>query len=208
MFDMVTPVHAGAILPAASTADKSTSTGYACLMQPGVRQTMQEPEYETPEAPSKSRRKRDMHDLQALGEALLGFPDVILGEMGLPEALLEALAIARRITARGGRRRQLQYIGKLMRGIDTAPVRAAIEARRRQHDSHSRAFHRLEKLREALIAEPATALDAVMAEFPAADRHELTRLAHQAHAECASRRPPRAARALFRYLRDLQDEPG
>jgi len=169
---------------------------------------MREPECDAPEAPSKSRRKRDMHELQTLGEALLDFPVEVLREMALPDVLLEALAVARRITARGGRRRQLQYIGKLMRSVDIAPVQAAIEARRQQHDTHSRAFHRLEELREALIAEPATALDAVMTEFPAADRRELERLARRARAERDGGQPPRAARALFRYLRDLQDEVG
>jgi ribosome-associated protein len=165
---------------------------------------MHEREHDAPEAPSKSRRKREMHDLQALGEKLLDFPDGMLREMGLPDALLEALATARRITARGGRRRQLQYIGKLMRGIDTAPVRAIVEARQQQHDIHSRAFHRLEALREALIADPDTASGVVLREFPDADRRELERLARRARAERDGGQPPRAARALFRYLRDLQ----
>jgi ribosome-associated protein len=166
---------------------------------------MQESEFDTPDAPSKSRRKRDMHELQKLGEELLGFPDAMLREMGLPEPLREAIAIARRITARGGRRRQLRYIGRLIRGIDTGPVLAAVEARRRQHDMHSRAFHRVEELREALIADPDTALAAALEAFPAADRRELARLARQARAERDSRQPPRAARALFRYLRELQE---
>jgi ribosome-associated protein len=166
---------------------------------------MQESEYDEPEAPSKSRRKRDMLELQALGEELLTFPDTLLREMGLPEPLLEALASARRITAHGGRRRQLQYIGKLMRGIDTAPVRAAIASQQQQQGIHTRAFHRLEGLREALIDDVETALDAVLGDFPAADRQRLRRLARQARAERDNHQPPRAARALFRYLRELQE---
>jgi ribosome-associated protein len=169
---------------------------------------MREPDVDASEAPSKSQRKRDTHELQKLGEQLLRFPDAVLRELGLPERLLEAIVSARRITAHGARRRQVQYIGKLMRGIDTASVRAAVEAQRRQHDIHSRAFHRLEDLREALIADPVTAPDTVMNEFPAADRRELGRLAHQARAERDTGQPPRATRALFRYLRELQDKAG
>jgi len=169
---------------------------------------MQESEFDAPETPSKSRRKRDMIELQKLGEELLDFPDAMLRAMALPETLLEALASARRITAHGGRRRQLQYIGKLMRGIDTAPVRAAVEARRQQENTHSRAFHRLEELRDALIANADTALAGVVEEFPAADHQHLRRLARQARAERDSHQPPRAARALFRYLRELQENSG
>lgn len=167
---------------------------------------MQEPDFDTRETPSKSQRKRDMHELQKLGEELLTFPDTILQEMGLPETLLEALASARRITAHGARRRQLQYIGKLMRGIDTTPIRSAVNARQRQQTLHSHAFHRLEELRDALLADPDTTLDTVLKAFPDADRHELHRLAHQARFEHDNGHPPRAARALFRYLRELQEQ--
>jgi ribosome-associated protein len=167
---------------------------------------MEEPDFDAPKAPSKSQRKRDVHELQKLGEELLTFPDAILGELGLPETLLEALASARRITAHGARRRQLQYIGKLMRGIDTASIRSAVNARQRQQTLHSHAFHRLEKLRDALLTEPDTTLDTVLKAFPGADRHELHRLTRQARFERDNHLPPRTARALFRYLRDLEEQ--
>jgi ribosome-associated protein len=169
---------------------------------------MQETQFDDPEAPSKSRRKRDMLELQKLGEELLTFPDAALREMGLPEPLWEALESARRIKAHGGRRRQLQYIGKLMRNLDTAPIRAAIASRQQQESTHTRAFHRLEGLREALIDDADAALAGVLGEFPAADRLQLRRLARQARTERENHHPPRAARALFRYLRDLQEQSG
>jgi ribosome-associated protein len=169
---------------------------------------MQESEFDHPEAPSKSRRKRDMLELQKLGEELLTFPDAVLREMGLPEPLFEALETARRIKAHGGRRRQLQYIGKLMRNLDTAPIREAIASRQQQESTHTRAFHRLEGLREALIDEPDAALAGVLEDYPAADRQHLRRLARQARTERDNHQPPRAARVLFRYLRDLQEQSG
>jgi ribosome-associated protein len=169
---------------------------------------MQNSEFDQPEGPSKSRRKRDMLGLQQLGEELLAFPDGALRQMRLPQPLLEALETARRITARGGRRRQLQFIGKLMRELDTAPIQAAIAAQREQAATHTRAFHRLEELRERLIGEGESSLAAVREQFPGADRQRLRRLARQARAERDSGQPPRAARALFRYLRELQDDAG
>jgi ribosome-associated protein len=169
---------------------------------------MQDLEFDEPEAPSKSRRKRDMLELQKLGEELLTFPAAAVREMGLPEALTEALESVRRIKAHGGRRRQLQYIGRLMRTLDTAPIRAAIASRRQQDTTHTRAFHRLEGLREALIADTDAALAGVIEEFPAADRQHLRRLARQARTERDNHQPPRASRALFRYLRELQDNTG
>ena len=167
---------------------------------------MQEPEFDESEAPSKSRRKRDMLELQKLGEVLLTFPDAALQDMKLPEPLFEALETARRIKAHGARRRQLQYIGKLMRNLDTAPIRAAIASRQQQESTHTRAFHRLEDLREALIDEPEAALAGVLEDYPAADRQHLRRLARQARTERENHQPPRAARVLFRYLRELQEQ--
>lgn len=156
--------------------------------------------------PSKTRRKHRMEALQKLGESLLDLDEEALVRLDLPEELVSALHLTRRISAHGARRRQLQYIGKLMRGIDTAPVVAAIQARNHQDTIHTRAFHRLEELREALIIEGDARLAAVLEQFPQADRQHLRKLVRQARTERYARQPPRAARLLFRYLRKLQEE--
>ena len=75
------------------------------------------------EIPSKTQKKQTMHELQALGEALTALPDSSLASIALPQPLAEAIAEARRISSRGGKRRQLQYIGRLMRDLDPAPRR-------------------------------------------------------------------------------------
>jgi ribosome-associated protein len=203
---MVIPSWRGAILPGITRADKFSWKRYAFASTRGVMQPMEDSEFDDPEAPSKSRRKRDMLALQKLGEELLAFPVATLQDMGLPEPLFEAIETARRIKAHGGRRRQLQYIGKLMRNLDTASIREAIASRRQQQSTHTRAFHRLEGLREALIDDADAALAVVFEEFPAADRQHLRRLARQARTERDNHQPPRAARVLFRYLRDLQEQ--
>jgi ribosome-associated protein len=76
------------------------------------------------EAPSRSARKRMSHDLRRLGEELVALRPDRLGELPLPERLVEALAEARRFTSFGARRRQVQFIGKLVRRLDEASVEA------------------------------------------------------------------------------------
>ena len=80
-------------------------------------------------APSKSARKRDALALQKLGEELIEAPDELLDRLGLPERLVDAIRLARRITSRGAMVRQRQFIGKLMRGVDPAPIEQLLLAR-------------------------------------------------------------------------------
>jgi len=154
---------------------------------------------------SKSQRKRDMDALKRLGEELLDFDAAALDRLELPEDLLDAIRTAKKIHAHGARKRQLQYIGKLMRAIDPEPVHAAIEARRHHQDSNAGEFHLLEELREALISEGDSALATVLEHFPTADRRHIRKLAQQARKEREMNQPPRAARRLFRDLRELQE---
>lgn len=155
---------------------------------------------------SKSQRKRDMDELKKLGMELLEFSDDALRQL-LPEALLEAMRTAKRITSNNARKRQLQYIGKLLKDIDPAPLREAVDARNHQHATHTRGFHQLEVLRDKLIMEGDSALPGVLALFPRTDRQHLRKLIRQARKEQETGQPPRASRLLFRYLRELQEEP-
>ncbi len=78
------------------------------------------------EPPSKTRLKRQMHELQRLGERLAALAPAQLARIELPEALREQIELARRITAREALRRQLQYVGRLMRQADADAIRAAL----------------------------------------------------------------------------------
>jgi len=155
---------------------------------------------------SKSQRKRDLQELNKLGHTLLEFSDDALRTLPLPDILQDALITARRIHTNSARKRQMQFIGKLLREIDTTPLRQAIEDRERQHDTHSREFHLLETLRERLINDGDDALPGVLEQFPHADRQHLRKLARQARREHEHHQPPRASRRLFRYLRELQEQ--
>ena len=156
---------------------------------------------------SKSQRKRDMHELKRLGMELLEFSDDALRELLLPEVLLEALRTGKRITSNNARKRQMQYIGKLLKDVDATPLQEAVAARNHQHATHTREFHQLEVLRDKLVLEGDSALPAVLALFPRTDRQHLRKLIRQARKEHETRQPPRASRLLFRYLRELQEEP-
>ena len=157
-----------------------------------------------PERISKSQHKRDMAALQALGASLLDLPQARVDALPISEDLAAALRVARRITSHEARRRQVQYIGRLMREEDPAPIRAALAAAAGQ-SAAARAHHRqLEQWRERLIADDA-ALTAFASEHPAADLQVLRTLIRNARREIAGAHPPRAQRELFRLVRGLLD---
>jgi ribosome-associated protein len=153
--------------------------------------------------PSKSERKRQSDDLQTLGEALIDLSDTELDALPLPEALREAVLLARRITAHGGLYRQKQYIGKLMRKIDAEPIRAALNARRERERVEALRFRRIEQWRDRLVQEGAPALAQLRAEVPGIDATALADLVERARRERQSGGPAHASRELFRLLRDL-----
>lgn len=153
--------------------------------------------------PSKSQQKRDMHSLQALGEALVKFPAGKLAELDLPDNLLEAIAQARRIKAHGALRRQMQYIGKLMRAIDPEPIREFIDRQANPHRHQTAQLHRAEKWRDRLLAGGDEVIDELLEEAPAADRQQLRQMVRNAHREQQEAKPPQTARRLFKYLREL-----
>jgi ribosome-associated protein len=149
--------------------------------------------------PSKSLRKRQSHELQLLGEELIGLPQDELDELPLPDVLRDAVMLARRITAHGGLYRQKQFIGKLMRKIDSEPIRLALEARRERDRTAVRQFQLIERWRTRLI-EDGAAFAEFTQNYPAADGTLLTlltRLIAQAQHERNNERPPKAAREIF-----------
>jgi ribosome-associated protein len=151
--------------------------------------------------PSKSQRKRDMHALQDLGERLVELPAQQLEKIELPPELVDAIALARRITAREGRRRQLQYVGKLMRRVDADAIRAKLDVDDAQHRLETAVMHAAERWRDALIESPDRVAEFV-ARYPAAAR-TLHPLVRSARAEHAKEQRGRHYRELYRELRDV-----
>jgi ribosome-associated protein len=160
--------------------------------------------------PSKSQLKRDMTALQKLGEVLVDQSVERLDEIGLPESLRDAILEAKRIRDHEGRRRQMQYIGRLMRDVDVEPIRAAIDAWEGTTRAQAAALHALERWRERLIEEDA-ALTEFAAEHTAALNPEvLQRLRttiRSARKERTDGKPPKHFRELFRLIRDAVGDP-
>jgi ribosome-associated protein len=158
-----------------------------------------------PQAPSKSERKRAMHELQELGEALIELEPGRLAALGLPERLTDAIAQARGITKHEGRRRQLQFVGKLMRDVDAAPIKAALMEWQRGSNAARARFARLEHWRDRVLAEP-DGLAHFLAAYPNADHATLAALVNEARGERSRGLPPHRSRALFRVLTRIVDD--
>lgn len=164
------------------------------------------PEDLSQDAPkSKSQIKRDMLALRALGERLTGLTLQQLESIPLDDNLRQAIVAAKKITSHGAKRRQLQYIGRLMRALDAAPIEQALANLHKQDQQSNAHFHRLERYRDELIAQGDAAIPAILTVFPTASRQILRQFIRKAHREKVENKTD-AARQLFRYLRDLTNE--
>ena len=159
------------------------------------------------EKPSKTQRKREMTALQDLGAELATLTEERLAAVELPDFLREALTEARRITGFEARRRQMQYVGKLMRQVDAAPIRAQLEAWKSPQRALVAQFKRAEAWRERLMREDG-AMDDLLREHPAGDAQRLRLLVHEARGEQDEGRSPRRYRELFRALAALLEQGG
>jgi len=156
----------------------------------------------TPDPHSKSRRKRDMDALQEIGAALVELNKQQIAEIDLPESLREAVLAAQDMKTHEARRRQLQYIGKLMRQVDPEPIRVKLEGWRSTSVEQAAQLHHVERWRERLLAEP-EALALFVAEHPGTDVQQLRTLIRNTTQERERGKPPRHYRALFRMIREL-----
>jgi ribosome-associated protein len=150
---------------------------------------------------SRSQKKRAVEELQKLGAALVDLAPAQLDAMDIPVELLTAVREAQRITSHEARRRQMQYIGKVMRKVDPEPVRAALAGVAGQSTAARVRHRRLEDWRSRLIGDDA-ALTTFASEHPGADLQAMRTLIRNARKEIAESRPPRAQRELFRILRE------
>lgn len=155
---------------------------------------------------SKSQRKREATALQTLGEELVKLNQEQLNQIKLPENLRKAINEAKKINKRGGLKRQLQYIGKIMRSIDAEPIVHAIDAMNQKDHQSNALLHQLEQWRDRLISDDKQALTDAFEAFPGADRQHLRHLIRKAVREHDENKPPTSSRTLFRYLRELQEK--
>lgn len=151
---------------------------------------------------SKSEIKRDAEALKKLGEKLVELTKAKLDKIPLEDALLEAVNLAQRLQ-KEARRRQLQYIGKLLRGMDVEPIQAALEKLENKHQQQQAMLHKLELLRDELVAKGDDALTDFLMDYPQADRQHLRNLIRTASKEKEQNKPAKAYREIFQYLKEI-----
>ncbi|MEY4562029.1 MAG: hypothetical protein RLZZ618_1306 [Pseudomonadota bacterium] len=153
--------------------------------------------------PSKTQLKRDSHELQELGEQLVALPDDRLVGLEVSESLLDAVHQYKKTKTFEGRRRQMQYIGKLMRRNEVDAIRAAVIAMQLGHAKDSLALHGAERWRAELMASD-EALTRWTAKHPTGDLQQLRSLIRSARKDAATapeQRSGRAFRELFQFIK-------
>ncbi|MDP2760396.1 MAG: ribosome biogenesis factor YjgA [Sideroxyarcus sp.] len=156
--------------------------------------------------PSKTKVKKQMHDLRDLGIQLTELPKDKWRALNLPENLLEALADYKRISKFGAQKRQMQYIGKLMREVEIEPILAKLDAWNGTSREHTAWLHQVEQWRDRLL-ENGDALTELLANYPQADGQRLRALIRNALKEKELEKPPKSYREIFQLLREIIPAP-
>jgi ribosome-associated protein len=156
---------------------------------------------------SKTRRKRQMKELQDVGAALVKLSSEQLARVDMPESLRDAVVACKRFTKHEAIRRQMQYIGRLMRKIDSAPIAEQLARMEAPSKRHTALFHVAEKWRTEILAD-SEAVTRFVQEFPEADPERLRELAEVARREQATSRAPRNFRELFHVLNAIVQDHG
>lgn len=151
---------------------------------------------------SKSEIKRDAEQLKKLGTKLVDLTKAKLDKIPLDETLADAIALAQR-SQKEAKRRQLQYIGKLLRNIDVEPILETLEKLENKHNQQQAMLHKLEQLRDELVEKGDEALSNVLQQHLHIDRQYLRNLIRSAQKEKEQNKPPKAYREIFQYLKEL-----
>ncbi|WP_040975751.1 ribosome biogenesis factor YjgA [Necropsobacter massiliensis] len=151
---------------------------------------------------SKSEIKRDAEVLKKLGEKLVNLTQTNLAKIPLDDNLSDAVELARRLQ-KEAKRRQLQYIGKLLRNTNVAPIQEALDKVENRHNHQQAMLHKLELLRDELLAKGDDALSQLLTDYPQADRQQLRNLIRAAQKEQEQNKPPKAYREIYQYLKTL-----
>lgn len=151
---------------------------------------------------SKTKLKAEADAMQAIGKKLVDLPKDKLLKLNLPEALFEAVIEAKRITANGAIRRQMQYLGRLMRDIDPAPIVDQLQRWEGKHNEENARFHGMERWRTRLLSD-AQAVSEFLMRYPQADSQQLRTLIRNVQRDEAANKPPKSSRELFKLIREI-----
>ena len=155
---------------------------------------------------SKTKRKQQMLELQDLGEELVALSKDALKKTPMSDELREAIKEYQRIPTHGAHRRQMQYIGKIMRNEDTAPIIEKLKQLKGSSTAATALLHRIERYRTEMIAND-VAITQFLADFPAVDAQPLRALVRNARKEAEQVKPPKAYRELFQLIKTALETP-
>jgi len=150
---------------------------------------------------SKSQLKRESQALQVLGEKLTQLSQEQLQQLDIPETLRSAVLEAKSISKHGAKRRQIQYVGRIMRNIDAAKIQQQLEKLTLNSTQAISQLHKIEKWRERLLTEGETALTEFIDAYPHTDRQQLRLLIRNTRSESKQNKPPRSFRKLFQLIK-------
>jgi len=188
------------IRPHARKMDNTYTRGRGLRNQPVAAEDVEEL------PPSKTKIKKQMHELRDLGKELTELGKDQLAQLDLPENLRDAIREMKSINKFGAQRRQMQYIGKLMREVDTAPILAKLDAWKGTSQQHIAYMHLLERWRDRLLENDA-ALTELLSAHPQADAQRLRTLIRNAQKEMEAGKPPKNFREIFQVLKEIIPEP-
>ena len=157
------------------------------------------------ERKSRTQIKKEMLSLQKLGERLVSLSTVQINNIDMEEALKEAILFAKNIRKHGARKRQMQYIGALMREADISSIQKSLELIELGQRLNIQQVLKIEKWRDELISGNREIFNELSLAFPDLDRQHLNQLIRNAQHEEKTEKPPKSSRALYQYLRDLSE---
>ncbi len=155
--------------------------------------------------PSKTKQKEAMAELRDLGAELVELSVGQLKRINLPEEIFETVRECQKITAHGARRRQIAYLGKLMRSVDDEPIRAGLAMLRGESSAETARLHRLERLRSRFLEDEGV-LSEIAAIWPGVDLQHMRQLRRNALKEKENNKPPKNFRAIFQILQELDQQ--
>jgi len=187
----------GVIRPHGRNTEGPYTRGRGLHSQPAVENE--------PLPPSKTKIKKQMHELRDLGKELTELSKDQLEQLDIPDNLRDAVSGMKGINKFGAQRRHIQYIGKLMREVDPAPILAKLDAWKGKSQQHTAYMHLLERWRDRVM-ESDHAMSELIAAHPGADAQRLRALIRNAHKEIEQNKPPKNYREIFQVLREIIPE--
>ncbi|MDQ7017053.1 MAG: ribosome biogenesis factor YjgA [Gammaproteobacteria bacterium] len=160
---------------------------------------------EEPLEPSRSQLKRDAQELLKAGKEIVALNDADLKRIPMSDSLEHAVSVARKIKSYSGLKRQFQFIAKLLRNCDVEPILSELEKIKNRGLQENQRFKTLEQWRDKLLTGEPAEQQNYLSHYPAADRQQLRQLVRNALKEVQLNKPPKSSRALFRYLREVDE---